>query len=96
MEYIVQAHKMKTNLAIVSAGQIKRLINSSKNFVLMMVKMKNDEVSKYFEGCDPKQKSELIEIISSMMICFKIRRGYHQRGRFSMRYICSRMCHFRT
>ena len=43
---------------------MKRLVNASKNFVLMMVKMKNDEVSKSFEECDPKHKSELIEIIS--------------------------------
>jgi hypothetical protein len=64
VEYIVRAHKTKTNLAIVSAGQMKRLVNASKNFVLMMVKVKNDEISKSFEGCDPKHKSELIEIIS--------------------------------
>ena len=42
---------------------MKRLVNASKNFVLMMVKMKNDEVSKSFEECDPKHKSELIDII---------------------------------
>ena len=43
---------------------MKRLVNASNNFVLMMVKMKNDEVSKYFEECDPNHKSELIDIIS--------------------------------
>ena len=42
---------------------MKRLVNASKNFVLMMVKMKNEEISKYFEGYDPKQKSGLIEMI---------------------------------
>ena len=63
VEYIVRAHKIRTNLAIFSAGQMKRLVNASKNFVLMMVKVKNDEISKYFEGCDPKNKSKQIEII---------------------------------
>ena len=75
MEYIVRAHKIRTNLAIVSAGQMKRLVNASKNFVLMMVKMKNDEISKYFEGCDPKHKSELIEIISEYDDLFQDPKG---------------------
>ena len=40
IEYIVWAHKVKTNLALVNAGQMKRLVNSSENFVLMIVKAK--------------------------------------------------------
>ena len=75
VEYIVRAHKTKTNLVIVSAGQIKRLVNASKNFVLMMVKVKDDEISKYFEGCDPKHKSEMIEIISEYDDLFKDLKG---------------------
>ena len=75
MEYIVRAHKIKTNLAIVFAGQMKRLVNARKNFVLMMVKVKNDEISKYLRGCDPKHKSELIEIISEYDDLFQDPKG---------------------
>ena len=56
--YGIRAHKTKTNLAIVSVGRMKRLVNASKNFVLMMVKMKNDEISTSFEECDPNVEIE--------------------------------------
>ena len=36
IEYIVRAHKMKTNLVLVNVAQMKRLVKSSKNFVLMI------------------------------------------------------------
>ena len=54
---------------------MKRLVNASNNFVLMMVKMKNDEISKSFEGCDPKHKSKLIEIISKYDDLFQDPKG---------------------
>ena len=54
---------------------MKRLVNASKNFVLMMVKMKNDGVSKYFEECDPKHKYELIEIMSEYDDLFQDMKG---------------------
>ena len=54
---------------------MKRLVNASKNFVLMMVKMKNEEISKSFEGCDPKHKSKLIEIISEYDDLFQDPKG---------------------
>ena len=41
-EYIIRAHHKKTNIAMVNAGQVKRLVNSSKNFVLLMIKPKAD------------------------------------------------------
>ncbi len=75
MEYIVREHKVKTNLTIVTAGQMKRLVNASNNFVLMMVKFKNDEISKSFEGCDPRHKSEMIEIVSDYDDLFQDLKG---------------------
>ena len=54
---------MKTNLALVNSGQMKRLVNSSKNFVLMIVKPKKDETSRAFKGCDPKHKAELVKVV---------------------------------
>jgi hypothetical protein len=42
VEYIVRAHTKKMNLSLVNVGQMKRLVNASKNFVLLMIKPKND------------------------------------------------------
>jgi hypothetical protein len=42
VEYNVRAHTKKMNLSLVNAGQMKRLVNASKNFVLLMIKPKND------------------------------------------------------
>jgi hypothetical protein len=38
IEYIVIAHHIKINVSLVSTGQMKRLVNESKSFVLMVVK----------------------------------------------------------
>ena len=64
VEYIMRAHRKKLNLSLVNAGQMKRLVNSSKNFVLLMIKPKNDVYYEAFQGCDPKLKSDLIEVVN--------------------------------
>ncbi len=38
VEYIVRAHRMKTNLALVATNQMKMLVNASKKFALMVIK----------------------------------------------------------
>jgi hypothetical protein len=50
VEYIVRAHTKKMNLSIINAGQMKRLVNASKNFVLLMIKPKNDVENEAFQG----------------------------------------------
>ena len=62
---------MKTNLALVNIGKIKRLINSSKRFVLMVVKAHDKDSSDAFKGCDPKLKNGLVEIVDSYDELFK-------------------------
>ena len=54
VEYIVISHKVKTNLSLVNARQMKRLINLSKSFVLLMIKEKENDKLDSFKGCDPK------------------------------------------
>lgn len=44
IEYIVTAHRSKANISLVNAGQMKRLVNASKYFVLMIVKQKEKYV----------------------------------------------------
>ena len=38
VEYIVRAHKLKDNIYLISVGQMKRLVNNNKSFVLMVIK----------------------------------------------------------
>ena len=40
VEYIVKSHHTKVSAILVSAGQIKRLVNSSKGCMLMVVRVK--------------------------------------------------------
>ena len=48
VEYIVIAHTKKMNLSLVNARQMKRLVNASKNFVLLMIKPKDDIENEVF------------------------------------------------
>ena len=38
VEYIVRAHKLKDNISLISAGKMKRLVNISKYFILIVLK----------------------------------------------------------
>ena len=71
IEYIICAHCMKTNLSLVYANEMNRLINASKNFVLMIVKEKDVEQTKSFKGCDPQLKKDLIKVVSNYDILFQ-------------------------
>jgi hypothetical protein len=42
VEYIVRADTKKLNFSLVNVGQMKRLVNASKNFVLLMIKPKDN------------------------------------------------------
>lgn len=48
VEYIVRAHQNKINASLVSAGQMKRLVNSSKGRVLTVVREKEAEFADAF------------------------------------------------
>ena len=75
VEYIILAHHMKTNLSLVSANQMKRLVNASKKFVLMIVKKKNVEQDESFKGFYPKLKKDLIKVVSYYDILFQEPKG---------------------
>ena len=64
VEYIVRAHNMRINTTLVSAGKMKRLINTNKRYLLMVVREKYVRTSNAFQGCDPSHKNELIDIVS--------------------------------
>jgi hypothetical protein len=75
VEYVVRAHTKKMNLSVINAGQMKRLVNASKNFVLLMIKPKNDVENEAFEGCDSKLKSSLYEVVNQYDDMFKEPKG---------------------
>jgi hypothetical protein len=56
VEYIVRAHNMRVNTTLVSSGQMKRLINTNKRYVLMVVREKDVGTSDAFQGSDPSHK----------------------------------------
>ena len=63
------------NLSLVNAGQMKRLVNASKNFVLLMIKPKDDIENEVFQGCDAKLKSDLYEVVNQYDEMFKEPKG---------------------
>lgn len=66
----MRAHHKKINISIFNAQQMKRLVNSRKNFVLLMIKRKNDVDYKAFQGCYPKLKSDLVEVVNQNVEMF--------------------------
>jgi hypothetical protein len=75
VEYVVRAHTKKMNLSVINAGQMKRLVNASKSFVLLMIKPKNDVENEAFQGCDTKLKSNLFEVVNQYDDMFKEPKG---------------------
>lgn len=74
VEYIIRAHSMK-NLTLVSVGQIKRAINTSKKFVLMVLKEKDLDKYNAFDYCNPSHKDEMIDVISNYDEVFQEQKG---------------------
>jgi hypothetical protein len=79
IEYIVRAHSKKMNLSLVNAGQMKRLVNASKNFVLLMIKPKDNIENEVFLGCDAKLKSDLYEVVNQYDKMFQEPKGLPPR-----------------
>lgn len=48
VEYIVRAHQNKINANLISAGQMKRLVNYNKTCMLMVVREKEVEFADAF------------------------------------------------
>ena len=76
IEYIVRAHSKKLNLSLVNVGKMKRPMNSSNNFVLLMIKPKNDVDNEYFQGCGSILKSELVDIVNQNDEMFQESKGF--------------------
>jgi hypothetical protein len=56
VEYIVRPHNMRVDKTLVSVGKVKRLINTNKKYVLMVVREKDVGTSDAFQGCNPSHR----------------------------------------
>jgi len=75
IEYIVRAHQLKNNYTLINSGQMKRIVNSCKQFLLMVVKEKNPNKTNVFEGYHAKQKVELEKVVLEYDILFQEPKG---------------------
>jgi hypothetical protein len=75
VEYINRDHTKKMNLSLVNAGQMKRLVNARKNFVLLMIKPKDEIKNKVFQGSDAKLKFDLYKVVNQYDEMFKEPKG---------------------
>jgi hypothetical protein len=71
VEYIVRAHTTKMNLSLTNVGQMKRLVNASKNLVLLNIKPKGNDEEEVLQGCDAKLKSDVYEIVNENVEMFQ-------------------------
>jgi hypothetical protein len=62
VEYIVRAYSTKANPSLISAGQVKRAINSCKNLVPTIVKTKEPNKSNSLDDLNPLHKNEMLEM----------------------------------
>lgn len=71
----MRAHCKNMKISFVNAGQMKRLVNESKNFALLIIKKNNDIDYEYFEGCDYKLKSYLFDVVRNNGEMFQETKG---------------------
>ena len=71
IEYIIWAHKIKNHLDLVNVNQMKRLISSSKRYVLMVVKEQLKDLHDDFSGCESQFKDILVKVVKSFQSLFK-------------------------
>eukprot|EP00253_Pinus_taeda_P027976 PITA_27976 len=75
IEYFVRAHKLKNNYTLINSGHMKKMINSCKQFLLMVVKEKKPDKTNVFEGCNAKQQVDLEKVVSKYDILFQEPKG---------------------
>ena len=54
---------------------MKRMVNSSKNFVLLMIKPRNDIDYEVFYGCNLNLKTNLVDVVNQSNEIFKESKG---------------------
>ena len=75
IKYFVRAHNLKNNYTLINSGQMKRMINSCKQLLLMVVNEKKHDETNVFEGCNAKQQVDLEKVVSEYDILFQEPKG---------------------
>jgi hypothetical protein len=63
------------NLSLIIVGQMKRLVNASKNFVLLMIKPKDNVEKVASQGFDENLKYDLYEVVNQYYDMFQEPKG---------------------
>lgn len=88
--FIINAHKVKSKFSLISANQAKKLISSSKKYVLLFLRESQSEVESIrgkasLEGCTMKQKQQWRSYYRHTRMCLESLKDYHLREKWSMR-----------
>ena len=75
IEYFVRAHKLKNNYTLINTAQMKRIVNSCKQFLLMVVKEKKPDKTNVFEGCNAEQQADIEKVVSEYDVLFQEPKG---------------------
>jgi hypothetical protein len=89
--YIINVHKVNSNISLVISNQAKKFISSSKKYVLLFLRENqfDDEsmrVKESLEGCTKEKKQQLEELLQKYRGVFQGLKGYHLRGKWSTKY----------
>jgi hypothetical protein len=89
--YIINTHKGKSNISLVSANQAKKLISSSKKYVLLFLRENQTEdesirVKASLRGVLKRRNISWRSFYRHTKECSRSLKGYHPRGKWSMKY----------
>ena len=65
IKYIVRAHKIKDHLNSINANQMKRLISSSKRYILMSIKEQHKDLIDTCSCCEIQYEGNLVKKVDS-------------------------------
>eukprot|EP00253_Pinus_taeda_P018789 PITA_18789 len=75
IEYFVRDHKLKNSYILINLGQMKRMINSCKQFLRMVIKENKPSKANVFEGYNAKQQDDLEKVVPEYDILFQEPKG---------------------
>ena len=70
IEYIVRSPSKKMRLSLIIARQMKRIVNASQNFAMLMFKH-NNVANEAFQGDESNVKSDFIDVANDVIRCFR-------------------------
>ena len=78
IEYIVRAHSKNMNSSLMHARQMKRIVNASQNYALLMFKHE-DVVNEEFQGNASNENSDFIEVSNGYDNIFQESNVLHEK-----------------